>query len=129
MTVAVDTMQSNADLAPAVVKLVGHSGTVRCLCFHPTDDRLLLSGGVVDQDILVWNTDTGQLAGRLKGCQGGVFGLAAAGDAAYFCSVGKDKAVRLWDLRTSREVLSLVAEQFSDMNCVALNHGPTMLRQ
>lgn len=40
--------------------LEGHSAIVRTLCFNPANDLILLSGGIVDTDIKVWDSETGK---------------------------------------------------------------------
>ena len=39
--------------------LLGHQAIVRTVCFNPTNDMILLSGGQVDRDLKVWNSETG----------------------------------------------------------------------
>lgn len=47
--------------------LEGHSAIVRTLCFNPTNDLILLSGGLVDKEIKVWDSETGKNVANLKG--------------------------------------------------------------
>lgn len=105
------------------VQLSGHKATVRTLCYHPLDDHILLSGGIVDSEIKVWNTETAQCVQRLSGHNGAIYSIAAAGDGKLFTSVGTDKRVRVWDLRAARCVMQLSGDQFTEMNAVALNTG------
>ena len=37
----------------------GHKAIVRTVCFNPSDDGILLSGGVMDSNMFVWDTKTG----------------------------------------------------------------------
>jgi WD40 repeat protein len=122
-------LNGEGDLPPLQeILLTGSQGTVRTVCFHPLDDSVLLSGGMVDPDIKVWNTETGKCVQSLKGSDGAVFRLAAAGDASYFCSVGSDRKVRLWDIRTSRCVQALNSSSFVEMSHVSLNHSSVQTR-
>ena len=110
------------------VTLTGHKATVRTLCYHPIDDHILLSGGIVDSEIKVWNTETAQCIQRLSGHNGAIYSIAAAGDGRLFTSVGTDKRVRVWDLRTNRSTLQLSGDQFTEMNAVALNTSFSQLK-
>jgi WD40 repeat protein len=101
--------------------LAGHQATVRTVCFSPQDDRTLLSGGIVDCDIKVWNTEVGSCVQRLQGHQGAVYSISASGDGKFFVSVGTDRKIFIWDLRTRRQALVLNAESFAEINAVALN--------
>jgi WD40 repeat protein len=108
--------------------LMGHGGTIRTLCYHPSDDRTLLSGGAGDNFIRVWNTETGQCVTRLQGHTNTVFSIAAAGDGSLFVSGGRDRKLRLWDIRASKCVNFISTENLSDINSVALNHSSQQLR-
>ena len=39
--------------------LSGHQAIVRTVCFNPTNDLVLLSGGQSDHEVKVWNSETG----------------------------------------------------------------------
>ena len=107
--------------------LTGHSGTVRALAFHPVDEKILLSGGIVDTDVKVWNTETGQCYQNLKG-KGSIYSIAISGDGSYICSGGTDRTLRIWDLRQQKCALALNAEGFSEMNSVSINSSAEQLR-
>jgi len=108
--------------------LAGSQGTVRTVCFHPEEDSILLSGGMVDPDIKVWNVETGQCVQNLKGNEGAVYRITASGDASYFTSVGFDKKVRLWDIRSNRCSMALNGSSFVEMSYVSLNHSAVQTR-
>jgi len=108
--------------------LTGHKATIRTLCFHPMEDHLLLSGGIVDSEIKVWNTEVGQCVQRLTGHVGAVYSIMAAGDGSFFASVGTDRKLRLWDLRTSRCTQLLNGEMLSEMNSVSINMAYQQMR-
>lgn len=117
------------DLSPLQERiLTGSQGTVRTVCFNPLEDSMLLSGGMVDPDIKVWNIETGQCVQNLKGNEGAVYRITAAGDASYFCSVGFDRKVRLWDIRSNRCSLALNGTSFVEMSYVSLNHSSVQSR-
>jgi len=47
--------------------LQGHQAIVRTVCFNPSNDLVLLSGGQIDRDVKVWNSETGKQIASLKG--------------------------------------------------------------
>ena len=103
--------------------LQGHSAIVRSLCFNPANDLILLSGGLVDQDIKVWNSETGKNFANLKGHSGGIYSIKMAGDGSFAVSVGTDKRIMLWDIRVSKSVGHIETEGLPDMNDVALSNS------
>mmetsp|Transcript_12878 Transcript_12878/g.18816 ORF Transcript_12878/g.18816 Transcript_12878/m.18816 type:complete len:657 (+) Transcript_12878:11-1981(+) len=111
-----------------VNELVGHTATVRSVCYNPADDRILLSGGIVEGEVKVWNTETGQIVQNLKGHSGSIYDIAASGDGNFYTSVGTDKSIRIWDLRTSTTALVLNAGSFSEMNSVCQSNSATQMR-
>ena len=49
------------------MELKGHKGIVRTVCFNPIDPTILLSGGLMENDVKVWDTETGQNIANLQG--------------------------------------------------------------
>ena len=49
------------------MELVGHKAIVRTVCFNPIDPTVLLSGGLMESDVKVWDTETGKNVANLKG--------------------------------------------------------------
>jgi WD40 repeat protein len=41
------------------MSLKGHRAIVRTVCFNPIDPTVLLSGGLMEKDVKVWDTETG----------------------------------------------------------------------
>ena len=73
--------------------LEGHQAIVRTLCFNPTNDLLLLSGGLVDKEVKVWDSETGKNISNLKGHRSDVYSIKMSNDGSYAFSVGKDKFI------------------------------------
>ena len=47
------------------MELKGHKAIVRTVCFNPLDPTMLLSGGLMENDVKVWDTETGQNVANL----------------------------------------------------------------
>ena len=41
------------------LELVGHKAIVRTVCFNPVDPTILLSGGLLESNVKVWDTESG----------------------------------------------------------------------
>lgn len=83
------------------LSLLGHQAIVRTLCFYPKNELNLISGGEGDPYLKVWDTETGDNIANLKGHENGVFSIRPSNDGA-FISVGKDKTIKLWDLKMQK---------------------------
>jgi WD40 repeat protein len=49
------------------MELKGHKAIVRTVCFNPLDPTVLLSGGLMENDVKVWDTEKGQNVANLQG--------------------------------------------------------------
>lgn len=77
----------------------GHRAKIRTVCFHPMNENVLLSGGNVDSEIMIWDTESGERADTLQGHEGGTFWIKPSHWGTLFASVGNDKWLKLWDLK------------------------------
>ena len=108
---------SGSDLLELMLE--GHQAIVRTVCFNPTNDLNLLSGGHLDADIKIWDSETGQQVSKMVGHSGSINSIKISNDGTFAISVGTDKAIRLWDLKSHKQVSQLDASQFSEMNEIA----------
>ena len=71
----------------------------------------------VDNAICLWDTRSGKLLGVCNGHTQGVRWLAFSPDAETLASASSDSTLRLWDLRTQQELLSIqrLADPISDV--------------
>ena len=103
------------------LSLTGHKAKVRTVCFHPVDQNVILSGGNGDDEIMIWDTETGQKTGDLAGHEGGTFWIKPSHDNTLFTSVGKDRCLKLWDLRNKDPLSSIDMSMFGDPNSIDIN--------
>jgi len=54
------------------LQLEGHQAIVRTVCFNPSNDLNLLSGGHLDPDLKVWDSETGMQVASLSGHEGSI---------------------------------------------------------
>jgi WD40 repeat protein len=71
--------------------LKGHKAKVRTVCFHPLNENILLSGGNVDSQIMVWDAETGDRVNTLAGHEGGTLAIQPSHYGTLFASIGEDK--------------------------------------
>ena len=93
--------------------LTGHKAIVRTVCFNPTNDLILLSGGQVDTELKVWNTETGKNIANLKGHTSDIHSVKMVGDGSFAISVSKDKKILLFDIRAKAAVSTMDASHFA----------------
>lgn len=103
------------------LSLVGHQGIVRTLWFYPKNELNLISGGEVDPYIKLWDTETGENISNLKGHDNGVFSIKASYDGGFFTSVGKDKTIKVWDLKMKKWAFSLDCSSFEETTSISLS--------
>ena len=61
----------------------------------------------MENDVKVWDSETGQNVANLKGHQGNVNSIKASLDGSFAVSVGTDKKIKIWDIRAKSYVDSM----------------------
>jgi WD40 repeat protein len=77
--------------------LIGHRGIVRCIDAS-ADLGLVISGGMQDQTLRVWDTASERCAAILEGHRGGIYSVALDREGRRALSGSRDGTMRLWDL-------------------------------
>jgi protein MAK11 len=80
--------------------LVQHNGAITALQFYA---RTHLLSASEDGTICIWRTRDWECMATMKGHKGRVNGLCVHPSGKIAISVGKDKALRLWNLMTGRK--------------------------
>src|SRR5262249_29575434 len=109
-----------------VRRFVGHTDRVRAVALSPTGKRALSRGVLRDQSLRLWEVGTGAegfrfAANHFAGAEAGTYGsagIALSPDGRLAASAGLDSAVRLWDVRSGKEVRRL-AGHTGEASCVA----------
>jgi WD40 repeat protein len=104
-----------------VATLTGHKGYVRAVAFS-ADGRLVASAGDTGNEIRIWNCQSGDLAGVIKGHSSWIGSLSSSGN--LLASASMDGTVRLWNVA---ELLAHPvgegaesATRLQNINCVAV---------
>jgi WD40 repeat protein len=83
--------------------LFAHRGdTFHSVTWSP-DSRMLATGSD-DNNIRLWDIESGELVRTLEGHQGSVWSVAWSGDGQWLASGTGDRTVRLWDVESGTEI-------------------------
>ena len=100
--------------------LTGNQGTVRSLCFEPTNDSILLSANTDESTIKLWDTMKGINLVCLEGHNSDVNVVKWSNDLQLFASCSSDKTIRFWDIRDYKYINILSAVQYADINDISI---------
>ncbi|MGD9632123.1 MAG: WD40 repeat domain-containing serine/threonine protein kinase [Pirellulales bacterium] len=93
------------------LRLPEHPWPVACLAFSPNADGKHLAAGYFARRLTVWDVENEVVHRELCGHSGFVTCIAFHPlDARRLISAGEDRAVRIWDVPSQREVLRLHAQ-------------------
>ena len=82
--------------APTVKVLEGHTGGVVCVAITPDGQRAV--SGSWDDEVRVWDLESGRCLATLKGHADDVYSVAVTADGQRAVSGSYDETVRVWDL-------------------------------
>lgn len=82
-----------------MMKLQGHSNSVRCVAFAPTGTIAILASGAEDNTILLWKVEDGRLLHTLKGHTQPVTTVSFEPNGTMLTSGSEDGTIRLWEVR------------------------------
>ena len=102
------------------LQITGNQGTVRSLCFEPTNDLVLLSANNGENTVKIWDTIKGMNIVCLEGHSSDVNSVKWSNDSQLFASCGFDKTIRFWDIRDYKNTSILSAIQYADINDISI---------
>ena len=104
------------------MQIPGHKGTVRTLLFDPQDEHTLLSGGTVDSNIMLWDTEEGKQKSLLvNGHSDDIHSIKACVDskrAELVASCSKDGNVCVWDFNRNNKPIRVINANERGLGCV-----------
>jgi WD40 repeat protein len=99
-------------LPPCRAILEGHKHPIRCLALSK-NGRIIASGD--DEEIRIWDANTGVCNRVLKGHDGAVLSIAVSADGKLIVSGSADKTMRLWDSESGKCLIIMQAPEGSFM--------------
>lgn len=97
--------------------LAGHTKGVRAVAFRADGQ---LASGAIDGSINFWDVATGAVQRNLTG-NGSVSAVAFSSDGRWFAAGNMEKVVRLWDLKSNHEPLTLLGH-IGSVTTIAFSH-------
>jgi WD40 repeat protein/formylglycine-generating enzyme required for sulfatase activity len=94
---------SESEAQPAVSTLAGHTNTVYCVSFSH-DGKSVASAGLASvggkNNIMIWDTWTGERLKTIEGVPDRVFSIAFSTDGKTIASGNWDRTIKFWDIDT-----------------------------
>lgn len=94
---------------PSAIRQFARKG-VTAMAVSP-DGNVLAAASSSDNQVRLWNADTGQLSVTLAGSLGLPTGLAFSPQGGVLGSVAKDSALRLWDSASGKQLAQLFGHE------------------
>jgi WD40 repeat protein len=103
--------------------LKGHKSTVRSVCFDAKNEHHLLSGGLSEGAIRLWDAEQGTIISLFEGHRDAIYSIKSFSEGQRFVSVGTDKTIRVWDIRTQKCAMMIDAGKYAPMNDISICPG------
>lgn len=101
--------------------LVGHSQSVLCLQFDPTEEEDIIVSGSSDSSVIIWKFSTGQKMQLISSAhEESVLNLRF--DHRYLVTCSKDKKIKVWNRRSLLPTDADYPRVKDSMNCKVPNH-------
>ena len=96
----------------------GHKGTVRCVLFNPEDKGTLFSGGTIDTNIFLWDTESGKQKGSLICHSSDIHSIKSCliPSVHLIGSCEKNNIVNFWDIRSNQIQNTITVKNHSSAN-------------
>lgn len=87
---------------PFISNLEGHRDAVCCICKHPSQLSILLSGAY-DGEIRMWNLALGACTRSFQAHDGVLRSIAYMPNGEHFITIGDDKTIKTWNAVKDKE--------------------------
>ncbi|MFN7140642.1 MAG: c-type cytochrome domain-containing protein [Limisphaerales bacterium] len=114
--IAGEVKQWDVTLNAFVRTYEGHRDILYSVAISP--EGKILATGSYDQNIILWNTETGAQITKLTGHNGAVFGLAFRPDGKILASASADRTVKLWNVARGERVETF-SQPTKEVQCLA----------
>jgi WD40 repeat protein len=101
-----DPGSGNLIRSVAGCRIAGHSA------FSP-DGKLLVTKSVSEQNLKLWDVQTGKLFQAFIGHTGDVIRIAFSPDGKLIASIGADNSLKLWEAQTGKVMMNLTSFKYS----------------
>jgi WD40 repeat protein len=99
--------------------IVGHRDALYAAVALPGQLKLIATGSY-DEQIRLWDLQTGKEVRLLSGHNGPIFGLSASSDGRWLASASGDRTVKIWDV-ASGERLDTLGQSLKELYTVAFS--------
>ena len=98
--------------------ITGHKGTLRSVLFNPEDKGTLFSGGTIDTNIFLWDTESGKQKGSLIGHSSDIHSIKSCliPSVHLIGSCEKNNIVNFWDIRSNQIQNTITLKKHSSAN-------------
>jgi WD40 repeat protein len=113
-----DVQILDAETGRIVTSCSGDDRVRGILRFSPKGDRLA-SGG--EREIELWDAESGERIRSFKGHEGNITSVAFSPDGTRIASAGSDGRVKVWDVISDRDVISIPVQGQQGLLCTRLS--------